>query len=59
MPSQITAYRVFIASPGGLDEERRRFREALNEFNEDQAIESGAIIIPVGWELTLAGMGRP
>jgi hypothetical protein len=59
MPSAITAYRVFIASPSGLDEERRRFREILNEFNEDQAIESGVMFIPIGWELTLAGMGRP
>jgi hypothetical protein len=59
MPSQITAYRVFIASPSGLESERRRFRETLNEFNEVHAIESGAIFIPIGWERTLAGIGRP
>ena len=31
----------------------------MNEYNESDALESGLLFIPVGWELTLRGMGRP
>jgi hypothetical protein len=55
----VAAYRVFIASPGGLEDERRHFRETINDFNEADALRSGALFIPIGWELTLAGIGRP
>ena len=27
MPTPLTAYRVFIASPGGLESERKAFRD--------------------------------
>lgn len=59
MSDQITAYRVFIASPGGLEEERGAFRSAINAHNEADAIERGVIFLPVGWEITLGGVGRP
>ena len=59
MSTQITAYRVFIASPGGLAEERDAFRSAINAHNEADAIERGVIFLPVGWEITLGGVGRP
>lgn len=59
MPSSVTAYRIFIASPGGLDEERQAFRRVINDYNESEALEEGLLFIPVGWELALAGMGRP
>lgn len=55
----ITAYRVFIASPGGLEKERRAFRQALLLYNETDAIHDGVMFIPVGWEDTLGGVGRP
>jgi tetratricopeptide (TPR) repeat protein len=58
MVIDIKGYRVFIASPGGLQEERRAFREALIAFNDAHAIPKGAIFLPVGWEDTLGGMGR-
>jgi hypothetical protein len=48
-----------IASPGGLDVERQTFREVVNKHNELDAIRRGVLFIPVGWDLTLAGMGRP
>jgi tetratricopeptide (TPR) repeat protein len=51
--------RVFIASPGGLDDERRRFRQLLLDFNEDDAHARGAAFLPIGWEQTLPGVGRP
>lgn len=30
----LTAYRIFIASPGGLDAERHKLREVVNHYNE-------------------------
>lgn len=59
MPNSIQAHRVFIASPGGLQDVREAFREILNEYNESEAIHRGCLFIPVGWELTLGGIGRP
>jgi hypothetical protein len=59
MPEKITAYRVFIASPGGLDKERKAFRAAINAHNESDAVERGVIFLPVGWEETPGGIGRP
>ncbi|HTU46251.1 MAG TPA: DUF4062 domain-containing protein [Bryobacteraceae bacterium] len=59
MPREVSAYQVFIASPGGLDEERKRFREIVNEHNENHALENGVLFIPVGYEQTPRGMGRP
>ena len=58
MPIEITGYRVFIASPGGLQEERTTFRNVIAAFNEAHAIPKGAMFLPVGWEDTPGGMGR-
>ena len=55
----LTAYRVFIASPGGLADERQAFRDIIQSYNEMDAISRGLLFIPVGWESTLPGMGRP
>jgi len=59
VPEKITAYRVFIASPGGLENEREAFRSAINAHNESDAIERGVIFLPIGWEITPGGIGRP
>src|SRR4051812_36490100 len=59
MPTQLTAYRIFIASPGGLIEVRQRFRLVIEKYNTEDAIRRGVLFIPVGWELTLGGLGRP
>lgn len=59
MPSRITAYRVFIASPGGLQNERETFRAVLTAYNEADAIERGVVFLPIGWEMTPGGVGRP
>jgi len=59
VPSTLTCLRVFIASPGGLAEERKAFREEIQEFNESHGIASGVLFVPVGWEDTLGGVGRP
>ncbi|MGC2659579.1 MAG: DUF4062 domain-containing protein [Bryobacteraceae bacterium] len=59
MPQQVFGYRVFFGSPGGLNDERTRFREIVSEYNETDALENGVLFMPIGWELTLRGMGRP
>ena len=50
-------FRVFLASPGDLSEERTMFPKIVEEVNDmrrlDQRLE------PVGWEDALPGQGRP
>ena len=59
MAKQVTHYKVFIASPGGLEAERKEFREALSSHNEADAIARSCFFEPIGWEITLGGIGRP
>ena len=59
MPSNVVKYRIFIASPGGLDDIRRRFRTTLDEYNSLESVPRGVLFEPVGWEATLPGVGRP
>lgn len=59
MPEDLTAYKVFIASPSGLDDIRGAFKERLQAYNETDANERGVHFKPIGWEITLAGVGRP
>ena len=50
--------RVFIASPNDLAEERRKFREAIDVLNIGFGDGANVEFIPLGWEDTLASMGR-
>lgn len=50
--------RAFLASPGGLDTERKLVRDVVAEFNEIWADEFGYQIELMGWEETVAGYGR-
>lgn len=59
MADQITHYKVFIASPGGLESERKAFKNALVSHNDADAIERSCYFQPIGWEITLGGTGRP
>jgi hypothetical protein len=59
VPKLLTEYRVFIASPSGLDEERKSFRDTLETFNNVFAEPVGVIFYPVSWEVTVGGVGRP
>jgi tetratricopeptide (TPR) repeat protein len=56
---QMTGLKVFIACPGGLEAERRLFRDAIREHNDDDANDRGINFMAAGWEYTLAGAGRP
>ncbi len=59
MASILQHYKIFIASPGGLVEERKAFREIVENFNLFDAIDRGFYFQPVGWEDTLGQQGRP
>jgi hypothetical protein len=59
VPKLLTQYRVFIGSPGGLEEERKLFRDTLEEQTRNHAEPRGATFSPVGWEDTTGGAGRP
>lgn len=59
MPFDAKVYKVFLASPGNLSDERQAFRETLHHYNEIHAQRRKAIFIPVGWEDTLGRLGRP
>jgi tetratricopeptide (TPR) repeat protein len=59
MARSITQYRIFIATPGGLDDERNAFRKTLEAYTASDAEPRGVTFHPVGWEETLGGAGRP
>jgi hypothetical protein len=59
MPTNITTYHVFIGCPGGLELLRKEFVECLSDYNQREAIPRGALFLPVAWEETLPGRGRP
>ena len=59
MPKPLLQYRIFIASPGGLDDERRSFRARLLRFSEIHGEHLGAVFHPVAWEDRIGGVGRP
>ena len=50
MPFRSETYRVLIASPSDLAEERQAVTEALNEWNAQHAVAESAVLLPVRWE---------
>jgi len=59
MAKQITGYKIFIASPGGLEKEREAFKEVVSAHNQADAMARNCLFEPIGWEITLGGVGRP
>jgi tetratricopeptide (TPR) repeat protein len=59
MSRDVKSYRIFIASPGGLETERKAIRDVVEEFNQSSARLRDVVFDPIGWEFTLPGMGRP
>ncbi len=51
--------RIFIASPGDLSAERKRFPKILERLNKLKAHAVGIQLEPLGWEDRLPGKGRP
>ena len=52
-------FKVFLASPSDLAEERMAAKRVVDEFNGQLAERLGYQAELVGWEDTLPGMGRP
>src|ERR1700722_10562926 len=50
MPLKSEIYRVLIASPSDLTEERQAATEAVNEWNSQHAVAESVVILPVKWE---------
>ncbi|MFZ6731205.1 tetratricopeptide repeat protein [Undibacterium sp. Ji42W] len=59
MADTLAHYKVFIASPGGLDDIREAFKQTLFSYNDSDANHRGVHFSPIGWDLTLGGVGRP
>jgi hypothetical protein len=59
MPNPLISYKIFLASPGGLNTERQLVREVVQEVNELAAEPDGVRFEIIGWENTLGGVGRP
>ena len=55
----IKLIRAFIASPRGLEEERRTAHAVAQQVNDTVAREMGGRLELIGWEETLSGIGRP
>ncbi len=45
-----TAYRILIASPSDLTEEREAAGTAINDWNAQHAAVEGVVLLPVKWE---------
>ena len=43
-------FRVFIASPSDLTEEREAATEVINDWNAQHAAAEGVVLLPVRWE---------
>src|SRR6266545_3574752 len=50
MPFNLQTYRVLIASPSDLMEERQAATEAVNDWNAQHATAEGVVLLPVKWE---------
>ena len=51
--------RVFLASPGDLQDERKFVRRAIDEINRTLANRLGYHVELMGWEDTVSKYGRP
>jgi len=50
MPFCANVYRVFIASPGDVEAERKVIREVVAEWNAVNAEKCGLVLMPMGWD---------
>ncbi|KIZ45663.1 MULTISPECIES: DUF4062 domain-containing protein [Rhodopseudomonas] len=59
MPDTRKIIRVFLASPGDLQDERRAAKAVVDEFNKLWADSLGYHVELIGWEDTISQYGRP
>ena len=50
MPIKTETYRVLLASPSDLSEERHAAAQAIHSWNSEYAIAESAVLLPVMWE---------
>ena len=59
MPEPRTCYKIFIASPSGLEDERKVFYEMVEKYNEIEAHPIRLTFEGRGWEKARSGYERP
>lgn len=59
MVLSLSGRQVFLASPGGLDDERERIRRTIDNHNRRTAFRKDVAFIARGWEEDPGGLGRP
>ncbi len=59
MPVDVSCRVIFLASPGGLDEERARCREIIRQYNDTYTLENRSSFFVHAWEDVPGGAGRP
>lgn len=59
MPADLRAYKIFLSSPSGLDDERTAFFNAVDEINEFEGEQRDRFFIAHGWERETSGIRRP
>lgn len=59
MAKQVTLYKVFIASPSDVNDERERLKEVIVSFNERYAVKHEVIFMPIYWEQNTGGCMPP
>src|ERR1700732_560154 len=50
MPFKSETYRILIASPSDLIDERQAATEAVSEWNAQHAVAESVVLLPVKWE---------
>jgi hypothetical protein len=50
MSFRTVAYRILIASPSDLAEERQAAKEAVYQWNAQHAVAESVVLLPVSWE---------
>ncbi|WP_226622618.1 DUF4062 domain-containing protein [Brucella anthropi] len=59
MSDKLKVIRIFIGSPGGLDEERQAAHDVVNSVNKSHSEKWGLFFKLLGWENVAPGFVRP
>lgn len=59
MSDKLKVIRIFIGSPGGLDEERQAAHDVVNSVNKSHSERWGLLFKLLGWENVAPGYVRP
>ena len=59
MVKELSCRIIFLASPGGLADERVVCRDTIDEFHRSDSLKTGATFFAHAWEDVSGGVGRP